>query len=150
MNKIGIFNVAVAVIIEKDDKILITKRSPNRDHGANEWEAGITGRVDQGETFEEAALREAGEEIGLKIKLIAPFSTFHFYRGQEKAEHLGVNLWAKHESGEVVLQLAEQVEYKWVTPEEAMIHVTNTNVIESVKKFIDFKQHYSLKDSNRF
>ncbi len=45
MNQVGVFNVAIAALIEKDGKILITKRSPNRDHGANEWEAGITGSL---------------------------------------------------------------------------------------------------------
>jgi ADP-ribose pyrophosphatase YjhB (NUDIX family) len=63
MNKVGIFNVAVAVIIEKDDKILITRRSLKRDHAPGDWEAGITGRVDQGERCEEAALREVHEEV---------------------------------------------------------------------------------------
>jgi isopentenyl-diphosphate Delta-isomerase len=91
MNHPGIFHAAVAVIIGKEDKVLITKRSSHRDHAPNEWEAGITGRVNQGETFEEAALRETKEELGIAISLIAPFRTFHFFRGNEKAEHLGVN-----------------------------------------------------------
>ena len=145
MNKVGLFNVAVAAIIEKDDKILITKRSPDRDHAPNEWEAGITGRVGQGETCEEAVLREVEEEIGLKIKLITPFATFHFYRGKEKKEHLGVNFWAKYIEGEVILQFEEQVDYKWVTSEEALTYVTDSNVIQELKTFIEFKKHYQLQ-----
>jgi NAD+ diphosphatase len=145
MNKVGVFNVAVAVVIENDDKILITKRSPNRDHSPNEWEAGITGRVDQGETCEGAAYREVNEEVGLEIELISPFATFHFYRGKEKAEHLGVNFWARYKSGEVVLQQEEQVEYKWVSPQEALQYVTEPNVIKEVKKFIEFKKRYKYE-----
>jgi 8-oxo-dGTP pyrophosphatase MutT (NUDIX family) len=142
MNKVGIFNVAIAVLIERDDKILITRRSPNRDHAPNEWEAGITGRVDQGERCEEAAVREVTEEVGLEIELVCPFHTFHFYRGKEKAEHLGVDFWAKYKSGEVVLDLNEQSEYKWVSPVEAFGYVTNPNVVDELKAFIDFKRHY--------
>lgn len=144
MNKVGIFNVAVAVLIEKDDKILITKRSPKRDHAPNEWEAGITGRVDQGETCEEAAIREVKEETGLEIELISPFHTFHFYRGQEKSEHIGVNFWAVYKSGEVVLDTEEQTDFKWVIPEEALDYVINPNVKEEIKSFIHFKKCFNV------
>lgn len=144
MNKIGVFNVAVAVIIEKDNKILITKRSAKRDHAPNEWEAGITGRVDQGETCEEAAVREVKEETGLEVELITPFTTFHFFRGKEKAEHLGVNFWAKYKSGKVILQTDEQIDYKWVSVQKALSYVVDPKVIEDIKKFIEFKKHYIL------
>ncbi len=143
MNKPGIFNFAVAVLIEKDNKILITKRSPDRDHAPNEWEAGITGRVDQGETSEEAALRETKEETGLDVQLIVPFHTFHFFRGKERVEHQGINYWAKYIAGEVKLDYSEQVEYKWVLPEEALPYVSDKNVIEEINSFIEFKKHYT-------
>ncbi len=142
MSKIGIFNVAVAVLIEKDDKILITKRGPNRDHAPNKWEAGITGRVDQGETCEQAVLRETKEELNIEIELIAPFTTFHFYRGQEKIEHLGVSFWSKYKDGKIKLNKTEQVEYKWVTPQESLNYITDPNVIKEVKLFLEFKKHY--------
>jgi NADH pyrophosphatase NudC (nudix superfamily) len=145
MNKVGVFNVAVAVLIQKGEKILITKRASTREHEPNEWEPGITGRVDQHESCEEAALRETKEELSINIELIAPYNTFHFYRGKEKAEHLGVSFWAVYKSGEIVLDTTEQSEYKWVSPEEAMTYLTNSNVIEDVKKFIAFKKSYTLQ-----
>jgi mutator protein MutT len=142
MNKVGIFNVAVAVIIERGDQILITRRSATREHDPNVWEAGITGRVDQNETCEEAAIREVKEEVGLEVELICPFNTFHFYRGKEKIEHQGVNFWSKYIGGEVVLDLQEQSEFKWVTPEEAITYMTNPNVVKELAAFIGFKKHY--------
>lgn len=138
----GIFHVGVSVFIEKDNKILITKRSPNKDHAPNEWEAGITGRVNQGETIEKAALREAKEELGIDVKLVVPINTFHFYRGKEKIEHQGVIYWAKYKNGEIVLDIKEQVEYKWVTPEESFKYITNPDVAKEVKGFIEFKRFY--------
>jgi len=54
---------SVGIIIEKDNKILMIDRK-NFPFG---W-ACPAGHVDQGETPEEAAQREALEEVGLKIK----------------------------------------------------------------------------------
>lgn len=144
MDKVGIFRAAVSVLIEKEDKILITKRASTRDHAPGEWEAGITGRVDQGETFEEAALREVKEEVGIKVKLIMPFNTFHFYRGKEKLEHLGVSFRAKHLEGKVVLDTTEQVEHKWATPMEAFLYITDPNVTHELKQFLIIKKKHGI------
>jgi ADP-ribose pyrophosphatase YjhB (NUDIX family) len=142
MGKPGVFNVAVAAIIEKDDLILLTKRSPLRDYEPNVWEAGITGRVDQGESCEDAVLREVREETNLTVEIIAPFATFHFFRGEERIEYIGVNFWCAYSSGEVTLQIEEQVEYLWVTPEKALTIIERPEIITELKAFITFKHRY--------
>lgn len=144
MNPIGTFNVAVAALIEKDGKILITKRSATRDHAPNEWEAGITGRIGQNESMEEALRREVQEEIGLTVEIVTPYRVFHFYRGTEKAEHQGVNFWCKYVRGEVQLDMNEQTEYKWVTPEDALKYINEEDVKKSLHYFLEFKKHYIL------
>ncbi|MEN9327424.1 MAG: Nucleoside diphosphate-linked moiety motif 17 [Candidatus Parcubacteria bacterium] len=143
MNPLGTFNVAVAALIEKDEKILITKRSATRDHAPNEWEAGITGRIGQNESMEEALIREVKEEIGLTVEIVTPYRVFHFYRGKEKTEHQGVNFWCKYVGGEVQLDLTEQSEYKWVTPEEALRYINEEDVKKSLEYFLEFKKHYT-------
>jgi mutator protein MutT len=106
----GVFNVAVEGVIIRDRKILITRRSFERPHAPGEWEI-LTGRVDQGESFEEALKREIMEEVGLEVEILQPFNTFHFFRGQEKAEHLGVSFVCKYKSGEVRLDKTEQIDF---------------------------------------
>jgi|SRR3989344_740810 len=133
----GIFNVAVEAVIEKDGKILITQRSFERPHAPGEWEI-LTGRVDQGETFEEALEREVMEEVGLEVEMIQPFNTFHFYRGSEKAEHLGVSFWCKYRIGEVKLDKKEQINYKWATPDEELKLIIDPSIKSSVERIRPF------------
>ena len=133
----GVFNVAIEAIIVKNGKILITQRSFERSHAPGEWEI-LTGRVDQGETFEEAVKREVKEEVGLKVEVLEPINTFHFYRGPEKVEHLGVSFLCKYLGGKVTLDKNEQIDYKWATPEEAEKLIIDKSILSSVKKVRDY------------
>ena len=133
----GIFNVAAEAVIIKNGKILITQRSFDRSHAPGEWEI-LTGRVDQGETFEGAVKREVKEEVGLKVEILQPFNTFHFYRGSEKVEHLGVSFLCKYLSGEVALDKNEQIDYKWATPEEAEKLIIDKSILSSIQKVKKF------------
>jgi 8-oxo-dGTP diphosphatase len=81
----GMFNCAAEAVIEKEGMILLAQRSHESSHAAGKWET-ITGRVEQGESFEEAVLREVKEEVDLQVEVVMPFDTFHFHRGEEKAD----------------------------------------------------------------
>lgn len=61
----------VDIIIEIDGGIVLIERK-NTPHG---W-ALPGGFVDYGESFEQAAVREAQEETGLKVELIRQFHTY--------------------------------------------------------------------------
>lgn len=130
----GTFHCAAEAIVEKDGLILVTQRSPKYDHQPGEWET-LTGRVEAGETFEAAAKREVKEETGLEIEVVKPYNTFHFYRGPEKVEHLGVSFWCKYRGGEVVLDQSEHTDYKWVTPDEAIALIKDESIRSSLKEF---------------
>ncbi|MEE9325754.1 MAG: 8-oxo-dGTP diphosphatase MutT [Cocleimonas sp.] len=58
-------HVAVAVIINKQDQILISKRSANQ-HQGNKWEFP-GGKVEDSETAKQALHREIIEELGIDI-----------------------------------------------------------------------------------
>jgi mutator protein MutT len=131
----GIFNVAVEAVIVNDGKILITQRSFERSHAPGEWEI-LTGRVNQGETFEEALKWEVKEEVSLDVEILQPFNTFHFYYGPDKTEHLGVSFLCKYIDGEIILDNNEQIAFKWATPEEAKKLITDKSILNSIKKLV--------------
>jgi 8-oxo-dGTP diphosphatase len=129
----GIFNVAVEAVVIHKGKILITQRAFDRPHAPGEWEI-LTGRVDQGETLEEALIREVNEEVKLVVKPLYPFNTFHFYRGPEKAEHLGISFICEYLSGKVELNDHEQINFKWATAQEALTLIKDPSIRSSIKK----------------
>ena len=64
-----VYGLAVRVLLtDQDGKILILKRSTDSKTNPGKWELP-GGKVDQGESFDHALIREVYEETNLKISL---------------------------------------------------------------------------------
>lgn len=71
----GLFLVAVAVIVVRQDRVLALRRAAHKP-GAGIWES-VSGRVAHGETLEDAARRELREETGLTARrLVGPVDAY--------------------------------------------------------------------------
>jgi 8-oxo-dGTP diphosphatase len=120
---IGRFSGGIGALIWAPslERYLILRRSPQKDYGADAWEC-VTGRVDQGEGFEQALHREVMEELGVQVKIMAPIGTTHFYRGAPAAENelIGVIFLCSLENPDAIHTSAEHSEHRWVTAEEAL------------------------------
>jgi 8-oxo-dGTP pyrophosphatase MutT (NUDIX family) len=108
--------VVVAFLIERDNHVLLLRRSMSKDHAPGEWEPG-SGRVRQGEAALAAVLREAKEETGLDVAVLGLLDTFHFYRGPAREEAIGIAFHCRATGGSVTLS-SEHVEAKWVPFEQ--------------------------------
>lgn len=102
--------IAGGAIIE-NNKILLVKRSASKELFPNKW-GFPAGKMEEGETPEEAVIREVKEEVGLDFtptKLIhqSEFDNYNFYK------------FVGDFSGDVVLQEEEHDEFGWFTYEEA-------------------------------
>lgn len=118
---IGRFQCGVAALLYHAETrtYLLLRRSRQRDFGADDWES-VTGRVDQGESFEQAVYREVREEVGLDIQIDFIIGTTRFYRGQPVPENelLGVKYACSVGSREALTISDEHDEARWLTTDE--------------------------------
>lgn len=106
------FAVAVTAIIVRDDTVLLLKRSADKAHLPGYWDP-CSGRMERGETPEQAVIREAFEETGLTVEPLGVLDTFHFFYGPEREEFVGMTFLCRPEDGEVTLS-TEHTEARWV------------------------------------
>lgn len=121
-SEVGRFSAGIGALIydEDSDAFLILKRSPEKDFAAGAWEC-VTGRVDQGEGFEEALYREVREELGIEVRPLFMVGTTHFYRGVERPEYelVGVVYCCVTVEREKLRLSQEHTAYRWVSATEA-------------------------------
>lgn len=131
---IGRFLAGIAALIWDPTtcRYLLLHRSENKDFGAGVWEC-LTGRVDQGEGFEDALHREVREELGRSVQAEYILGTTHFYRGAPipANELLGiVYLCSLDDPGSISLS-TEHSEYRWLTAPQAIELLSATDASTS-------------------
>ncbi len=117
-------------------EVLIFKTTPKR---GDFWQP-VTGSVEAGESYEQAAQREAVEESGLIFDSQPTAIGYEF-------EFTGFNGNLVHEvvfsvrvtgdGAEVKLDPHEHVEYEWVKPKTAQISVKHESNREALKVFLE-------------
>lgn len=111
-------NYACAILV-RDGRILLGKRSPHRRRDPDCWDV-IGGRVEPGESVDQALVRELGEEIGViptaftKITILPePRIETH---GNAAYHMYVVRAWS---GGDPTMANDEHTELRWFTPDEA-------------------------------
>ncbi len=118
---VGRFLAGIAALIwnPANSKYLLLRRADSKDFGAGSWEC-VTGRVDQGESFSQAFMREVQEEIGVAVRLEFFVAATHFYRGERLPENelLGLICGCTVTNPTAVQLSAEHSEFRWLTAGE--------------------------------
>jgi 8-oxo-dGTP diphosphatase len=104
--------IRAAVIIEKDQKFLLVKEGTPKVFGLWNWQQG---KVEDGETPEQAAVREAKEETGFIISIKRKITVIENPFPGTKEIHVFLG---DITDGELHVPEAEIVEAKWFTRDE--------------------------------
>jgi 8-oxo-dGTP diphosphatase len=112
------FFVGVGGIVEQDGKILVLKRSSEKDFAPDSWEI-VTGRLEVAENPSRGILREITEETTINAEVIMPINTSFFYRGGKEFPMVVIDFWCRYVDGEVKLSW-EHSEHKWITFQDAL------------------------------
>ena len=130
--------VAVGAIVTKEGRVLLVRRGRPPSEGL--W-AIPGGRVELGETLQEAAERELREETGLHIQAGKPVYTFDVIvrdnRGRVRFHYVIVDLLADYIGGQ--LQPGDDAcEARWVGPaelDELPINQTTLELLQEILRF---------------
>ena len=123
----------------ENGRYLLLQRASSKDVGAGSWEC-VTGRVDQGEGFEEALYREVQEEIGVKPQIEFILGTTHFYRGTAVPENelLGMAYACTIPSASSIQLSAEHDAHHWFTAAEIIDFLPPKHWLTPVVKRAEF------------
>lgn len=129
--------VAAGGIVENEEgKILFQFRR-------GKWDLP-KGKLDDGETIEECAVREVEEETGLQNIILSELVgiTHHLYNEKQNEIDKETYWYAMKVEGEQQLVPQEEediLELKWVAENELQEYLSNTypNIIEIVEKYFD-------------
>jgi 8-oxo-dGTP diphosphatase len=120
---VGHFLAGIAAVIRSPGtgQYLLLHRSEEKDFGQGIWEC-LTGRVDQGEGFEQALHREVREELGVQVKAEHILGTTHFYRGPAlpQNELVGVVYLCSLPATTSIRLSSEHSEYRWLLTHQAL------------------------------
>ena len=103
----------VGALFVREGQILLGRRNAEKVDAAGCWDL-IGGRVEPGETFEAACVREVAEEVGVQAEIDAEIFRARVKSGAEY-RIFRVSRW----SGEVRLANDEHSELGWFSPEAA-------------------------------
>lgn len=105
---------SVTTIIFRGDEVLLVRNGVSSDHPTGKY--GLpAGRVDEGETWEEAAVRECFEESGLRPKKLIKLPTFYeadLERKDGKKHFVCWSFYCPEYTGELIT--TDEAEPVWV------------------------------------
>jgi isopentenyldiphosphate isomerase len=106
----------VAIVVRHPDgRVLVHRRSDDKDVWPGRWDLAVGGVVAQGETYDEAAVRELAEEVG--ITGVEPrFVRHRIYTDADVREQ--ARLYEVTWDGPLHFVDGEVVEARWVTRDE--------------------------------
>lgn len=113
VHKLNLLHRAVhGFVFDSKDQIFLQKRSMSKDSSPGLWDSSFSGHVDAGESYNTAAVREAGEELG--ITLIHPLIPVTKIDACRETGHEFTQVYFLRNNGPFTLHPHEIESGKWV------------------------------------
>ncbi|WP_289734281.1 NUDIX hydrolase [Paramuribaculum intestinale] len=74
-------------VIDRDGRILLQRRSPDKDIQPGRWDTAVGGHVDYGESVRDALMRESREELGIDASAAVEV-THYVFQSQREREYV--------------------------------------------------------------
>ncbi|MDE1858635.1 MAG: NUDIX domain-containing protein [Thaumarchaeota archaeon] len=133
--------LGAGTVVHRKGKMLVVKRAEPPHLGL--W-AFPGGKVEEGESPLEAAIRETEEEVGLKVKVEGIFDVVTYLPDQlgdgDWKQVVLIDYLARPEGGRVVLN-GESSDFRWVSPGELGSLDTTPQMRACAKRFEDLRVH---------
>ncbi|WP_420312252.1 NUDIX domain-containing protein [Streptomyces sp. YS-B37] len=120
---------AIVAVLRRADRVLVIRRGP--DSSRSGYWAPLSGKLEPGESQEEALVREVHEEVGLAV---SPLNKV--WESQADDGRFRLHWWTATEigNGTIVPDPGEVSEVRWVTPAEFL---TMTPHFEADREFFE-------------
>ena len=113
--KMATYVAVIGIVKLDDDRILLLKRNARRRTSPNKWQTP-SGFMNEGESAEEAVLREVKEETSLDGTIMKSGSAFEVV--DKWARWVIVPFLISAKSDKVVIDTSEHSEFRWVNVDE--------------------------------
>ena len=116
VHRLGLMHRAVHVLVfNAQGEVFLQKRSLKKDIAAGKWDSSSSGHLDRGEAYDDCAVREVREEIGLHL----PQPPARLFKLEACSETGWEFCWIYrcHSQGPFVLHPEEIETGGWFTPE---------------------------------
>jgi isopentenyl-diphosphate delta-isomerase type 1 len=117
VHRLGLRHRAVHVLVfNKRGQVFLQKRSMMKDTAPGAWDSSASGHLDHGEDYDECAVRELREEIGLKVTQ----SPRRLFKIESQAETGWEFVWVYRQEAEGPFELhpAEIESGGWFAPKD--------------------------------
>ncbi len=117
VHRLRMLHRAVHVLVfNSRGQVFLQKRSMKKDRQPGVWDSSASGHVDTGEGYDTTAVREAQEEIGLKLA-VTPERLFKI-DAREETDHEFVWVYRCENEGPFELNRDEIDQGDWFSPED--------------------------------
>ena len=117
IHRLRLMHRAVHVLVFNDvGRLFLQKRSPLKDCFPGKWDSSASGHLNAGESYDDCAVREVREEIGLVLNAV-PEKLFEITACQETGQEF-VRVYLCRSNGPFQLREEEVSEGRWHSPAE--------------------------------